>query len=60
MSVTLILAGVLAKLADGRTIEAEGATVGDVIDRSRERYPALAPRLRDDGGRAVSRSSRST
>ncbi len=50
MSVTLNLPGVLAKLADGRTIRADGATVADVVDSVGQRYPALVPRLRDDTG----------
>ena len=50
MSVTLNLPGVLAKLADARTIESDGATVGDVLDAVGHRYPALIPRLRDNAG----------
>jgi molybdopterin synthase sulfur carrier subunit len=50
MSVTLHLPVVLSKLADGRVLEAEGATVGAAIAQIAERYPALAPRLRDDAG----------
>ena len=52
MSVTLQLPAVLAKLADGRrTLEARGATLGDVVDDVAARFPALAPRLRDDTGK---------
>ena len=50
MSITLHLPTVLAKLADGRVIEAEGETVGDAIAQVAARFPALAPRLRDDAG----------
>ena len=50
MAVTLHLPTVLAKLADGRAIEADGPTVGAVVDAVATRYPALAPRLRDDAG----------
>ena len=50
MSVTLNLPTVLAKLADDRTIVADGATVGDVIASVAERYPNLAPRLRAESG----------
>jgi sulfur-carrier protein len=55
MSVTLTLPTVLARLADGRsTIDSEvvpgGATLGDVVADVGARYPALAPRLRDDSG----------
>lgn len=50
MPVTLNLPGVLAKLADARTIESDGATVGDVLDAVGHRYPALIPRLRDNAG----------
>lgn len=52
MAVTITLPTVLARLADGnRALSAEGATVGDVVESLAQRYPALAPRLRDDGGR---------
>jgi molybdopterin converting factor small subunit len=50
MSVTLLLPTVLAKLADGQEIEASGETVGDVIADVAARFPALAPRLRDEAG----------
>ena len=55
MSVTLTLPAVLARLADGRsTIDAEvvqsGATLGDVVTDVGSRFPALAPRLRDEAG----------
>jgi molybdopterin converting factor small subunit len=42
---------VLAKLADGRVLDAEGVTVGAVVADVATRYPALAPRLRDDTGK---------
>lgn len=50
MSVTLHLPTVLAKLADGQELEASGETVGEVIADVATRYPALAPRLRDEAG----------
>ena len=50
MSITLHLPTVLAKLADGRTIAAAGDTVGEAIADVAQRFPALAPRLRDDAG----------
>jgi molybdopterin converting factor small subunit len=50
MPVTLYLPTVLAKLADSREIAASGATVGDVVADVSQRYPALAPRLRDEAG----------
>jgi sulfur-carrier protein len=49
--VTLQLPAVLAKLADGRrTLEASGATLGDVVSDVATRFPSLAPRLRDQTG----------
>ena len=50
MSVTLHLPTVLAKLADGRVIDAEGETVSQVVADVATRFPALAPRLRDEQG----------
>jgi molybdopterin converting factor small subunit len=50
MAVTLHLPTILAKLADSRAIEANGATVGDVVAEVADRYPSLAPRLRDEAG----------
>jgi adenylyltransferase/sulfurtransferase len=55
MPVTLTLPAVLARLADGRStldaqIAAGGATLGDVVADVGTRYPALAPRLRDESG----------
>ncbi|OLC01736.1 MAG: hypothetical protein AUH46_07625 [Gemmatimonadetes bacterium 13_1_40CM_70_15] len=51
MSATLQLPAVLAKLADGRrTLEVQGATLGDVVADVAQRYPGLAPRLRDETG----------
>jgi sulfur-carrier protein len=51
MSVTLQLPTVLAKLAEGRrTLEAEGTTLGDVVADVAQRFPGLAPRLRDASG----------
>jgi sulfur-carrier protein len=52
MSVTVNLPTVLAKLADGnRTLEAPGATLGEVVDNVAREYPQLAPRLRDEAGK---------
>ena len=50
MAVTLYLPAVLARLVDGAPVSAGGATVGEVVGEVAERYPALAPRLRDAGG----------
>jgi molybdopterin converting factor small subunit len=50
MAVTLFLPTVLAKLADGRTIESTGDTVGAIVADVATRYPNLAPRLRDETG----------
>lgn len=50
MPVTLHLPTVLAKLAAGRVLDAEGGTVGAVVADVATRFPALAPRLRDDTG----------
>ena len=51
MPVTFSLPTVLAKLADGQqTIEATGATLADVVTDIADRFPRLAPRLRDAAG----------
>ena len=51
MSVYVQLPNILIKLTEGqRTIEAEGATVGEVVTALSQRYPALEPRLRDESG----------
>lgn len=50
MAVTLHLPTVLAKLADGTRLTGAGATVGEVVAGVADRYPALAPRLRDANG----------
>ena len=50
MSATLFLPAVLAKLADGKELHAEGATVGELVAGVATRFPALAPRLRDEAG----------
>jgi len=51
MSVTLHLPTVLAKLADGRVLDAEGETVGAVVTDVSTRFPAVASRLRDEAGK---------
>jgi molybdopterin converting factor small subunit len=51
MPITFTLPTVLARLADGSTsIESSGATLGDVVAEIADRFPRLAPRLRDDAG----------
>jgi molybdopterin synthase sulfur carrier subunit len=51
MPVTFSLPTVLARLANGQaTVEASGATVGEVVTRVAERFPQLAPRLKDANG----------
>ena len=51
MAVTFSLPTVLAKLADGQsTIQASGTTLGDVVAQIADRFPRLAPRLRDTTG----------
>ena len=51
MSVTLSLPTILARLTDGQaTLEANGATLGEVVARIAERFPRLAPRLQDEQG----------
>ena len=50
MPITLHLPTVLAKLADGRVLEAEGQTVGAVVADVSARFPSLAPRLVDETG----------
>lgn len=50
MPVTLHLPTVLAKLADRQAIETGGSTVGEAVANVAGRYPALAPRLRDEAG----------
>jgi sulfur-carrier protein len=51
MPVTLSLPAVLARLAEGsRQIEAQGTTVGEVVQHVAGRFPELAPRLRDEKG----------
>jgi molybdopterin synthase sulfur carrier subunit len=50
MSITLHLPTVLAKLADGRVLDADGETVGAVVAQLAVRFPALAARLRDETG----------
>jgi molybdopterin converting factor small subunit len=49
--VTFSLPTVLARLADGQsTLHATGGTLGDVVAQVADRFPRLAPRLRDAGG----------
>ena len=51
MAVTFSLPTVLAKLADGQSsIQANGETLGDIVAQIANRFPRLAPRLRDDTG----------
>jgi molybdopterin converting factor small subunit len=51
MAVTFSLPTVLARLADGQsTIQASGTTLGDVVAQIADRFPRLAPRLRDEKG----------
>jgi len=55
MPVTLSLPAVLTRLTDGaRSVEASGATVGDVVQDVAGRFPQLAPRLRDEQGNPYS------
>ena len=52
MSITVHLPTMLAKLAaDQRTLEAQGATVGDALTDVIGRFPELGKRLRDDEGK---------
>jgi sulfur-carrier protein len=45
------LPSVLTPLADGHhSLEASGHTVGDAVNDLTRRFPALAPRLRDEAG----------
>ena len=51
MPVTLSLPTILARLTDGQaTVEANGTTVGEVVTQVADRYPQLAPRLKDENG----------
>jgi len=51
MPVTLSLPTILSRLTDGQaTLEAEGTTVGEVVTQVANRFPRLAPRLRDEKG----------
>lgn len=48
---TINLPSVLTPLTGGQhTIDASGATVGEVVDDIGRRFPALSPRLRDEHG----------
>lgn len=52
MSVTMNLPSVLAGHTGGaRTIQATGRTLGEAVADVAARYPALAPRLRDEQGK---------
>ena len=50
MAVILHLPAVLARLADGRALDAQGSTVGEVVADVARRFPSLAPRLREESG----------
>lgn len=50
MAATLFLPAILAKLADAKSLDADGDTVGDIVADVARRYPALDRRLRDDKG----------
>jgi sulfur-carrier protein len=50
MAVTLYLPAVLARIADARSLDASGGTVGEIVADIAQRYPALAPRLREASG----------
>jgi molybdopterin converting factor small subunit len=50
MPITIQLPKVLADLAGSRSIEANGATLGEAVDEVAGRFPAIASRLRDDRG----------
>ena len=51
MPVTFNVPTILARLADGQaTFEASGSTLGEVVTRVAERFPQLAPRLKDESG----------
>lgn len=52
MPLIIHLPAVLSRLAEGRrSIEAEGVTLAEALTDASSRYPALAPRLRDEQGR---------
>ncbi len=51
MAITVVLPAVLAKLADARSLEAQGGTVGEAVADLAVRYPNLGSRLRDEAGR---------
>ena len=51
MAVTFSLPTILARLADGQvTLDASGATLGEVVSGVAQRFPQLAPRLQDESG----------
>lgn len=48
---TINLPSILTPLTDGQpTLTASGGTVGELLDDVTRRFPALAPRLRDERG----------
>ncbi len=51
MPVTFSLPTILSRLTDGQsTLEADGATVGEVVTQVSDPFPRLAPRLKDEHG----------
>jgi MoaD family protein len=51
MPIPIRLPSALAAQTGGlRRLDAEGDTVGDVLDHLVRRFPAVGPRLRDDAG----------
>ena len=51
MPVTFSLPTILSRLTDSQsTLEADGATVGEVVTQVADRFPRLAPRLKDEHG----------
>ena len=50
MPATLYLPAILAKLADAKTLDVDGTTVGEVVSNVAQKFPALEPRLRDAKG----------
>jgi molybdopterin synthase sulfur carrier subunit len=51
MAVTFNVPTILARLTDGQvSFEASGSTLGEVVAKVAERFPQLAPRLKDANG----------